>query len=73
MYQVWFVLVCDQVARDFVTMFPENSDGMLRWAIISKKILKLLHGNKDRTLRKMLEALIPEEEQSSGADNPSGE
>jgi len=64
---------CEQVARDFMTMFPDSSDGMLRWAIISKKVLKLLNGNKDRTLRKLLDALIPEEEQTSGAENPSGE
>jgi hypothetical protein len=66
-------LVCCQVARDFLVMFPDNGDGMLRWAMMSKKILKLLDRNKDRTLRKMLDALIPEEEQSSGADNPTSE
>jgi hypothetical protein len=62
----------NQVARDFLTMFPESSNGMLRWPIMSKKILKLLNGNKDRTLWKLLDALIPEEEQCSGSENPSG-
>jgi hypothetical protein len=61
------------VAQDFLVTFPDNGDGMLRWAMMSKKILKLLDRNKDRTLRKMLDALIPQEEQSSGADNPTSE
>jgi hypothetical protein len=65
--------ICCQVARDFLTMYPDNSDGMLKWAILAKKVLKLLNGNKDRTLRKMLDAMIPEEEQTLGADQPSGE
>jgi hypothetical protein len=60
------------VAHDFKTMFKENSDGMLNWPMMSKKILKLLSGNKDRTLRKLLEALLPEDELSSMSDNPSG-
>lgn len=60
------------MAHDFKTMFKENSDGMLNWPMMSKKILKLLSGNKDRTLRKLLEALLPEDELSSMSDNPSG-
>jgi hypothetical protein len=72
-HQTLLLYAFEQVARDFMTMFPNSSDGMLRWAVISKKVLKLLNGNKDRTLRKLMDALMPEEEKTSVADNPSGE
>lgn len=47
---------------NFEIMFLSNSDGMLSWLKLSKKILKLLDKNKDRHFRKLLGALVPEKE-----------
>jgi hypothetical protein len=53
-------------------MYGAHIDRMSCWPSLSKKILNLLRQSKDRVLNKLLGALIPDDDRTSGTQMTSG-
>jgi hypothetical protein len=53
-------------------MYPGKGCGMSAWPGIAKKVLNQLKLSKDRLLRKLMNAFIPECEETPDSAMPSG-